>query len=189
MWNPTSCICTAKLGPATAAPCAWCTMLDRVGGWLRGGTATGASSGPVNDCITPALHLAVFREPYLGLILKGDKTVESRFSVTRRAPFRRVAAGDIILLKRAAGPVVGACRVDGAWFYELDPATWPELRDLFTEGICPQEADFWDERSGAKYASLMQVADVVEFAPFAWPKRDRRGWVVLRRDETLFDPQ
>jgi hypothetical protein len=54
---------------------------------------------------TSAVHLAILVEPFLGYILDGSKTVESRFSNRQCAPFGRVRIGDIILLKGASGPV------------------------------------------------------------------------------------
>jgi hypothetical protein len=75
----------------------------------------------------PRFHLAVCIEPYLSFMLDGKKTVESRFSSVRCSPFRKVSKGDVILLKKAGGPVVGLCRVEGAWFYELDPDTFNDL--------------------------------------------------------------
>ena len=47
------------------------------------------------------LHLAVFLEPYLRYILEGKKTVESRFSGRRIAPYGNVQCDDVILLKRS----------------------------------------------------------------------------------------
>lgn len=47
-----------------------------------------------NDTSPAGLHLAVFVEPYLGYILEGKKTVESRFGMRRSAPYGQVAAGD-----------------------------------------------------------------------------------------------
>src|SRR5262245_24088979 len=78
----------------------------------------------LDDYIVPqpssvSLHLGVFSEPYLRFILEGTKTVESRFSIKPCAPYRRVAEGDIILLKEVGGPVVGLCQVGSVWYYEL----------------------------------------------------------------------
>ena len=49
------------------------------------------------------VHLAVFSEPYLSFVLDGVKTVESRFSRVRCAPFQQIRSGDIILVKQSGG--------------------------------------------------------------------------------------
>jgi hypothetical protein len=127
------------------------------------------------------LHLAVFAEPYLSFVLEGKKTVESRFSSVRCAPYESVAVGDIILLKQVSGPVVGICRATSATFYELDKAQLLDLKRRFSKMICPANERFWQERSNASFATLITIADVWQHDPFPVAKRDRRGWVKLAR--------
>lgn len=127
------------------------------------------------------LHLAVMRAPYLQLLLTGNKTIESRFSVNRIAPFENVSTGDVLALKQQSGPVVGLCVVEHAAFYELDPPTWRLLRDQFARPLCAEDDDFWAARERARYATLMTVVHAHWIAPVRVEKRDRRGWVRLDR--------
>lgn len=124
-------------------------------------------------------HVAVCMEPFLQHILDGYKSMESRFSVHRVAPYRRVQAGDVLLLKRSSGPIVGLCRVRDATFYDLNPGSLAYIRATYADALCAQDAAFWERRRRASYATLMSIDHVrsVERTPF--PKRDRRGWVVL----------
>jgi hypothetical protein len=135
---------------------------------------------PFNQPTPPdvSLHLAVLVEPYLSFILDGQKTVESRFSTRVMPPYGRVDDGDIVLMKKSGGPIVGAFTAAAVWSYELDPASWRELRRDFANALCAQ-AGFWDERAAAAYATLVRVADVRSLPPVTIPKRDRRAWVVL----------
>lgn len=135
---------------------------------------------PFNGLAPPdvSLHLAVLTEPYLGFILNGQKTVESRFSVRAIPPYGRVDAGDVVLLKKSGGPIVGAFTAAAVWSYELAPNSWLELHRDFTEALCAQ-AGFWEERAGASFATLIRVVEVRRLPPVAVPKRDRRAWVVL----------
>lgn len=126
------------------------------------------------------LHLAIFVEPYLRFILEGRKTIESRFSLKPLAPYSRVAVGDVLLLKRAGGPVRGVCRVANVWSYRLDPKTWNMIRRDFADEISPADEQFWRERESAKYATLMRVTEVRSMPSLHVRKRDRRGWVVLK---------
>lgn len=43
-------------------------------------------------------HLGVFAEPYLALMINGMKTIESRFSKNRTAPYERIAKDDIVFV-------------------------------------------------------------------------------------------
>lgn len=128
-----------------------------------------------------ATHLAVFVEPYLQYLLDGQKTVESRFSINRRPPYHRVSVGDVLLLKRTGGPVVGISQVSQVWFYRLDPDSFCELRSEFAAALCAQDPEFWAKRSGASFATLMRLENVRRIEPIHVKKRDRRGWVVVRK--------
>ena len=126
-----------------------------------------------------SIHVAVLIQPYLQFILNGQKTVESRFSTRRFAPYRRVRRGDVVLLKESGGPIVGLCQILSAWFYELDPDSWKTIRKDFTRALCAQDPAFWKEREKATFATLMRIQHVKEVSPIRYTKRDRRGWVIL----------
>lgn len=128
-----------------------------------------------------SVHLAILVEPYLQYVLDGKKTVESRFSVRQSPPYGSVKDGDVLLLKRVSGPIVGLCQVATVWSYRLDPESLSELRAEFAAAICAQDPEFWNERSSASFATLMRLQNVRPISPVHVKKRDRRGWVVLRR--------
>jgi hypothetical protein len=91
-----------------------------------------------------------------------------------------------ILLKESSGPILGLCRVSNVWFYSLNPNSWQHLRSEFAEALCAQDPDFWSQRAGASFATLMQIDYVRAIEPIPFPKQDRRGWVVLRPPGLLF---
>jgi dephospho-CoA kinase len=136
-------------------------------------------TAPHEVCYT--LHLAILIEPYLQFILEGRKTVESRFSARRSAPYGAVQRGDVVILKRSGGPVVGVAQVAHAWFYRLDPQSWESIRKEFTEALCAQDPGFWQTRQHASFATLMRLQHVQALTPITCTKQDRRGWVILQR--------
>lgn len=127
------------------------------------------------------IHLAIFVEPYLQYVLDGKKTVESRFSINHCAPHNRVFSGDVLLLKKSGGPIVGMCEVSNVWFYNLDKNSWSEIRREFTQALCAQDPEFWSKRKLASFATLMKIKKPVKTKPVYLDKRDRRGWVVLKQ--------
>lgn len=137
-----------------------------------------------------AVHLGIFVEPYLSFVLDGSKTVESRFSVNKCAPWGRVFAGDILLMKASGGPIVGVGRIAHVWSYRLEPRTWKDIRKEFTISLRAQDPGFWASRSKASYATLMRMEDVRPLPNLPCHKRDRRGWVLLseRANSPLWDP-
>jgi hypothetical protein len=128
---------------------------------------------------TTGIHLAVFVEPYLDLLMRGKKTIESRFGVNRHAPFEQVQRGDLLVVKKSSGPVCGMCRVTDVWFYRLDPATWSEI-ELHAQALCMDGSDFWQKKKAASFATLMQIENVCRLPEFAIDKEDPRGWVVIK---------
>ena len=129
------------------------------------------------------IHLAIFVEPYLEFVLEGKKTVESRFSVHRVAPYRQVGENDIIFLKKAGGPILGICEVTNTWFYKLGPDSFEDIAERFGRAICPVGDQFWSDRRHAEYATLIKLGRVQRTEPLTFPKKDRRGWVVLKRSD------
>src|SRR5690606_1336201 len=95
---------------------------------------------------------------------------------------RKVAPGDIILLKAASGPVRGVCVAEKTWFYDLSEVPLDLLRQRYAQSICATDDDFWHARENAGYATLIKLQWVRPLTPFICPKRDRRGWVVLNAE-------
>ena len=126
------------------------------------------------------LHLAIFREPYLTSIMEGKKTIETRFAKRPCAPYERIAAGDIIVLKRASGGIVGICMAERVWFYHIDVESFSRIKETFASAICPAEESFWDDRKQSAVATLIMVSNVAAVPNVQFKKRDRRGWIVFK---------
>jgi hypothetical protein len=122
----------------------------------------------------------VLTEPYYGWVLDGSKTIESRFTLVRCAPWRSVAVGDLVLVKRPARPVGGIFRAGVTTYHELADDTAAQLRDRFARQLRATNDEFWSLRAHARYATLVSVTTPRPVPALAVPKRDRRGWVVLR---------
>lgn len=127
-------------------------------------------------------HLAIFIPPFLELILEGKKTVEGRFSKVRCAPFGAVEEGDTVLMKKSGGLVIGSFVVAKVESFEnLTQEKLKELETRYSESLCSSaDPQYWQRRRASRYATLMRVAESTRFErPFPFPKKDRRGWVVL----------
>ncbi len=127
--------------------------------------------------VAVGVHLGVFVEPFLEAILDGRKTIESRFGVHRCTPFERVQRGDIILLKRSGGPVVGLALAGEATYYKLDTEILDDLRDRFATQLFAEDDEFWSARADKRFATLIEIDDTVKIDTMTVEKRDRRGWV------------
>ena len=143
----------------------------------------------LNEALEPAsrigIHLAIFSEPYLSHVLEGRKTVESRFSRNRCAPFGEVADGDIIMIKEVAGPICGLSLARRTWFYDVTPDALDGIKAQFAHAICADD-EFWEDRRDTSYATLIQLGETTGIEPVWCDKRDRRGWVALRSRQMAF---
>lgn len=147
-------------------------LLRRVGEAVRGEPLWGEGWRGV--------HLVVMAEPYLSLLMEGKKSVEARFSKSRRAPWGCVRRGDLLLLKKTSGPVVGMGVVGEVWSFEIEGVSGVEaIRREFGGRVCGGVA-FWGASAGARYGTLLEVEGVRPVKPVKCHKRDQRGWVVLR---------
>lgn len=128
-----------------------------------------------------AAHLAVFVEPFLGFVLDGTKIVESRFSVSRHAPYQSVKSGDVILIKAASGPIVAVCVAACALDFRItDARVLDTLRLRYGRHLRAEFDDFWDQRRTSRFATVVELGGVWRLeTPLPCPKKDRRGWVVL----------
>jgi hypothetical protein len=133
-----------------------------------------------NSSSEHAIHLAVFVEPFLQFVLDGKKTVDSRFSLNRCAPYKAVHEGDLILIKRSGGPIVAVADVSKTWFYELDKQALSVIKARFGPSLCIDDTSFWKSKSNACFATLIQLGEIESITPIGCLKRDRRGWVVVR---------
>jgi hypothetical protein len=123
------------------------------------------------------IHIACMVEPFLGYILEGRKTIESRFSKPLIPPYQRVIPGDLVLLK--AGPIVASFRAASVEFIELNEYELARLAKDHSAAICADD-EFWQTRADKRYATLLGISDVRKLTPLKVDKQDRRGWMMLR---------
>lgn len=124
-------------------------------------------------------HLAILTQPYLDKIIVGQKTIESRFSKMRVPPFYKVQKGDILLLKEAAGPIAAIASVSNVRFYgPLKPHDVELVMAENSDGLALEES-FTKAKQDSKYATLINIGEVLPVKPLTITKSDRRAWVVL----------
>lgn len=132
----------------------------------------------------PRVHLAFLNDPFLGWILDGTKTVESRFSKVYGLPHGRIGARDVVLLKKSGGPIVGAFKVLRAEDYDRRAmgGTWDILRSQNLDAQIVADEVFWEARKDKKFATLIWIDQLRDLSPIDVDKSagDRRPWIILR---------
>lgn len=128
-------------------------------------------------------HLVVFHQPYLDMLLHGEKVADARLSKIRIAPFEKVDKGDTVLLKMSSGPVVGRATVDKVRFIsELTPESVDALRSRYNHLLCFKD-DFWEHYRQARYATLISFKEIERIQPLKVWSKGRTGWQVLNAQE------
>ena len=109
-------------------------------------------------------HLAILRKPYLDLIVMGCKQLEFRLTRVCQPPFGKAAPGERVYLKQSGGPYRAQAIIEAALYVQLG-AHWPleRLREQFQPQIQASD-EFWEQKAGARYASLLWLTDVETIA-------------------------
>ena len=129
------------------------------------------------------IHVAVMVEPYITKIMKGEKTIESRFSQNKNIPWKRVFPGDIIILKRSGGgfeSVFEAGEVISKEIMSLSEVE--EIKRDFNDRLCIED-DWWERKSKSRYATLIPITHLLSFEPFVIKFKNRQAWLELPQSD------
>ena len=126
-------------------------------------------------------HLAIFKGGGAEKILGGEKTIESRFSKNRIAPFGVISSGDLVYIKPSGKDIIGQFRVKKVIFFDnLEIGDIREIMEKYNKELSVDEG-YWQSKENAKFGTLIFIGDSARFitSPIKIPKKDLRGWVVL----------
>ncbi|MBI2017733.1 ASCH domain-containing protein [Candidatus Daviesbacteria bacterium] len=126
-------------------------------------------------------HLAIFKGEGAEDILSGKKTIESRFSKAKIAPYGKISAGDLVYIKPSGGDIIGQFRVKKVIFFDgLEVEDIKEIQLNYARFIVAGK-EYWKGKEAAKYGTLIFIGESAQFltSPIKIPKKDLRGWVVL----------
>lgn len=124
-------------------------------------------------------HIAIFRQPFFDMVLNGEKTIESRWSMNNVAPYKKVDVGDEILLKITGHPVTACARVKDVKYFELTPQIVEEIRVKYGKQIGTDKFKDWQATLQKKYCTLIWLEDVKRIEPVQVPRSNGAGWMVV----------
>lgn len=125
-------------------------------------------------------HIAILHQRYLKLILNGTKTIESRISKSRHAPWGRINAGDLIHFKQSSGPFMAqALAVKVHSFDHLTPEKLQRLQKRFSARTLGPQA-YWTSKQHCQYATFIELAHVTPTTDGpSFPRSYGQAWFVL----------
>lgn len=134
-------------------------------------------------------HLAIYStkaygEDYIEMMLNGKKTIDSKFTYRRTAPYGRLNKGDAIYLKESSGPVRGRVIVDNVFSGELRSSD--DVMDYLAPhqkklGIKDEKhlLEFWEKHAEKRYVcQWSMIKPERPDNPIRITKHDMRSWVV-----------
>lgn len=125
-------------------------------------------------------HIAILRQPFFDMILSGEKTIESRWSMHKVAPYNKVSVGDEILLKETGKNVTAIAKVKKVKFYELTPQKVEDIKLEYGKQIGIDKFENWQATLQKKYCTLIWLIDVKEIKPMKVQRSNGAGWILLK---------
>lgn len=125
-------------------------------------------------------HIAILRQPFFNMVLNGEKTIESRWSMHKVAPYGKVSVGDEILLKETGKDVTAIAKVKDVKYYELTPKVVEEIRIKYGKQIGTDKFEDWKDTLQKKYCTLIWLKDVKQISPIKVQRSNGAGWIVIK---------
>lgn len=125
-------------------------------------------------------HIAILRQPFFDMILNGEKTIESRWSMNKIAPYKKVNIQDEILLKVTGQPVTATAIVKDVKYFELTPEIVENIRIKYGKQIGTDKFEDWESTLKKKYCTLIWLEKVKTIAPLQVPRSNGSGWIIVK---------
>lgn len=146
-------------------------------------------------------HVAILRksnfkrsDDTLGDILSGRKTIESRWYVSKVAPWGRIVKGDTVYFKESGCPVTAkSCVAKVTQYDNLNPEKVIEIVTKYGKQIAPnltkKEFLAWvQNRSDKRYCILVFLQDIAKIPPFNIDKKgfgSASAWLVAKNVDRI----
>ena len=125
-------------------------------------------------------HIAILKQPFFDMVLSGEKTIESRWSMVKVAPYKKVSVVDKILLKETGKDVTATANVKKVQFYELTPEIVEDIRIKYGKQIGSDKFEDWKSTLQKKYCTLIWLDEVTPVALIKVKRSNGAGWIVLK---------
>lgn len=125
-------------------------------------------------------HIAILRQPFFNMVLNGEKTIESRWSMNKIAPYKKVSIWDEILIKLTGQPVTAIAKVKDVKYYELTPVIVEQIRVKYGKEIGTDKFEDWQSTLKKKYCTLIWLENIKRISPINVPKSNGAGWLIVK---------
>lgn len=132
------------------------------------------------------IHIAIMKKSWgmVPKILSGEKTIESRWYKTRRAPWGKIFAGDTVYFKNSGEPVTVRATVEKVEQIEIDSGL---RRNDIPKEICAPKG-FDKTIAGKKFFLLIYLKNPRKVKPFEINKNGfgaMTAWITVPNIKTI----
>lgn len=138
------------------------------------------SINDLNMIKSKVVHLGIFSEPYLTYMLDGRKTIESRFSKNKIAPYNKISKDDIVFIKKSGGDILGYFTIKEVLFFDLSVNSIDEIKLEYNNDLCVSDT-FWFDKRNSNYATLIFIDKIYKLKPFHINKKGMQTWISFGR--------
>lgn len=124
-------------------------------------------------------HIAILKQPFFNMVLSGEKTIESRWSMNKTAPFNKIKKGDTVWLKETGKNVTAKAVAEKVEFYNLTPEKVEDIRIKYGKQIGTDKFEDWIGTLQKKYCTLIWLKDVTLIKPIQVRRSNGAGWIVV----------
>jgi len=125
------------------------------------------------------MHLGIFKQPFLDLMLDGKKTIESRFSKNKIAPYGIISENDIVIVKESSKNVIALFTIKEVLQFSMKDTSVHSLKEKYNNEILADN-QFWDNKEKtSNYATLIRINKLIKLKPFSINKVGMQSWIVL----------
>ena len=125
-------------------------------------------------------HIVILKQPFFDMIMSGEKTIESRWSMNRCVPYGKVAGGDMLFLKETGKPVTAIARVKQVKYFRLSENEVDEIREKYGKEIGTDKFEDWESTRKKKFCTLIWLTEVTKIRPIIVPRSNGAGWVISK---------
>lgn len=124
-------------------------------------------------------HIAILKQPFFDMVLSGEKTIESRWSMNKTAPYNKISVGDKIYFKQSGEPVTAFGVAKKVKFYELSPQMVQDIRLKYGKEIWTDKFEDWQGTKCKRFCTLIWLGDVQTISPIEVERSFGNGWKCL----------
>jgi ASC-1-like (ASCH) protein len=132
-------------------------------------------------------HVAILskKRKLLDLILSGEKTIESRWYMTRRTPWNNIKKGDIIFFKESGQPVSAKANVEKVLQFDLRHKSVKDIIKKYGKQICINSTKGLTNKN---YCILVFLKNPQKVTPFIINKSgygNMSAWITIQNISEL----